>query len=114
MDLLGTFVSHRFQPLRQREMTMWRYTRPCCLDRPFSTELDDTEINTWILGGHAHGADQNFGSGPVPLREWVVNRWVSVLKLTSSSCVNFSFPTHMHSCVGSWVHVQRPVEDHPT
>jgi hypothetical protein len=35
-----------------------------CLNCPFSAELDDMEINTQIRGVLAHGADQNFCSGP--------------------------------------------------
>jgi hypothetical protein len=46
MDLLRTFVSRCIQPLYQQEMTMWMYLRPSCPDRPFSVELDGTEINT--------------------------------------------------------------------
>jgi hypothetical protein len=61
---------------------MWMYLGPCCPDLPFSTELDDTEINTWIQGVPAHGADQSFGSSPVHLREGVGSPLVSQLKLT--------------------------------
>jgi hypothetical protein len=66
-----TFVSHCVQPLDQREMTMRIYPGPNCPDRPFSVELGDMEINTRIRGFLAHGADQNFGSVLVPLRERV-------------------------------------------
>jgi hypothetical protein len=76
VDLLQTFISYRVQPLHQREMTMWIYLGPSCPDHPFSTELDGTEINTWIQGVLAHGADQNFGSSPVLLGEGVDNPWV--------------------------------------
>jgi hypothetical protein len=49
VDLMRTFVSHRVQPLRQREMTMLMYLGPSCPDRPFSAELDDTEIySPWV------------------------------------------------------------------
>jgi hypothetical protein len=71
VDLLHTFVSHRVQPLQQWEMTKWVYPGPSCPDRSFSTELDDAEIN----------ADQNSGPSLIPLREGVVNPWVSLLKL---------------------------------
>jgi hypothetical protein len=56
-------------------MTMWMYPEPSYPDRPFSTELNNTEINTRIRGGRvlAHGADPNFGSDPIPLREGVVS-----------------------------------------
>jgi hypothetical protein len=60
---------------------MWMYPGSSCLDHPFSTELDDTEINTRIQGVLTHGADLNFGSGPVPLREGVKIPWVSLLEL---------------------------------
>jgi hypothetical protein len=56
-DLLRTFFSHRVQPLRRREMTLWMYPGLSCPDHPFSTQLGDTEINTWIRGVLARGAD---------------------------------------------------------
>jgi hypothetical protein len=52
-------------------MTKWVYPGPSCPDRSFSTELDDAEIN----------ANQNSGPNLIPLREGVVNPWVSLLKL---------------------------------
>jgi hypothetical protein len=86
LDLLLTFVSHHVQPLRQREMTTWMYPGPSCPDHPFSIELYDTKINTWRGEGVlAHGANQNIGSGPIPLREGVNIPWVSLLELTSLS-----------------------------
>jgi hypothetical protein len=81
-DLLWTFVSCHVPPLRQLEMTMCIYPGPSCLDRPFSAELGDMEINTQIWRVLAHGADLNFGSGPVPIREGVDKPWVSPLELT--------------------------------
>jgi hypothetical protein len=81
VDLLQTFVSCRVQPLRQQGMTMWMYPGPSCPSHPFSVELGDTENNTQIRGVLAHGADLNFGSSPVPLREGVESPWVSLLKL---------------------------------
>jgi hypothetical protein len=77
-----TFFSCCVQPLRQREITIWIYLGPSCPDRPFSVELDDMEINTRIRWVLAHGADQNFGSGLVPLREGVLSPCVSLLELT--------------------------------
>jgi hypothetical protein len=62
---------------------MLTHLGPSCPNRPFSTELDNTEINIRIQGVLTHGADQNFGSGPVPLREGVNNPWVRLLGLTS-------------------------------
>jgi hypothetical protein len=66
-DLLWTFFNRRVQPLRQREITMWMYLGSSCPNRPLSEELGDTEINTWIRGVLAHGANLNLGSGLVPL-----------------------------------------------
>jgi hypothetical protein len=54
-------------------MAMWKYPGPSCPNYPFSGELGDTEINTWILGVLAHWADLNLGSGQIPLREGVDN-----------------------------------------
>jgi hypothetical protein len=51
---------------------------PSCLDRPFSAELGDTEINTQIRGVIAPGANLSLGSGPVALRERVDSSWVSL------------------------------------
>jgi hypothetical protein len=50
---------------------MWMYPGSSCLNYPFFVELGDIEINTRIRGVLAHGADLNYGSGPVPLMEWV-------------------------------------------
>jgi hypothetical protein len=47
------------------------YPGPSCPNRCFSVELSDTEINTHNREVHAHGADVNFISDPVPLREGV-------------------------------------------
>jgi hypothetical protein len=52
---------------------MWMYPGPCCPNCPFFVELGDAEINTRIWGVLAYGADLNFGSGLVPLREGVDN-----------------------------------------
>jgi hypothetical protein len=62
VDLLWIFVSHHIQPLHQREITMWIYPGPSCPNFAFSTELDDTEINT--------------------RKGRVVSPWVSLLELT--------------------------------
>jgi hypothetical protein len=51
---------------------------PSCLDRPFSAELGDTEINTQIRGVIAPGANLSLGSGLVALRERVDSSWVSL------------------------------------
>jgi hypothetical protein len=82
VDLLRTFFRRCVQLLRQREMTLWMYTGPSCPNRPFSTHLDDTDINTQIWGILAYVANLDFGSGPVPLRERVKNPWVSPVELT--------------------------------
>jgi hypothetical protein len=90
-DLLQSFFSHRVQPLRQWEMTMWIYPGPSCPDSPFSEKLGGMEINTWVPGVLAHGAILNVGTGPVPLREGVDNPWVSSLKPTFSYLCRFWF-----------------------
>jgi hypothetical protein len=61
---------------------MWMYPGSSCPDRPFSTELGDTEINTQVRGVLAHGAYFNLGSGLVPLREGVDSPSVSSLGLS--------------------------------
>jgi hypothetical protein len=61
---------------------MWMYLGPSCPDHPFSTELDNTEINTQIRGFLAHEVNQNSSSGPTPLREGVNSPWMSLLELT--------------------------------
>jgi hypothetical protein len=68
---------------------MWMYPGPCCPDHPFSIELDDTEINTWIRGVLAHGADLNLGSSLIHLRERVDNPWVSPLGLSFGCLCQF-------------------------
>jgi hypothetical protein len=110
-DLLWTFVRRRIQPLHQRGMNMWMYPMPSYLDCPFSAELDDTEINTWIQGVLAHVADLNFGSVPVPLREGVKNPWVSPLELILVYLCQFLLlNTHaFFLCAGSRVCTQHPV-----
>jgi hypothetical protein len=45
-DLLRTFISYHVEPLRRREVTMWRYLGPNSPDRPFSAELGDMEVDT--------------------------------------------------------------------
>jgi hypothetical protein len=61
---------------------MWMYPGPSCPDCPFSAELNDMEINTWVRGVLARGADLNLGSVSVPLRARVDSPWVSPLGLT--------------------------------
>jgi hypothetical protein len=58
------------------------YSGPSCPDSPFSVELGDAEINTQIQGVLADGADLNFGSGSIPLRQGVDKPWVSPLEFT--------------------------------
>jgi hypothetical protein len=94
IDLLWTFVSRHVQPLHRREMTMWMYPGPSCPDRPFSTELDDMEINTQIRG-ILHGANQNCGPGPVHLREGVDSPWVSLIEITFVCLCQFLFFQHI-------------------
>jgi hypothetical protein len=46
VELLWTFVCRCIKQLCQREMTLWMYSGPSCLDLPFFVELDGTKINT--------------------------------------------------------------------
>jgi hypothetical protein len=69
---------------------MWMYPGPSCLNHPFSVELGDTEINTRIRRILAHGADQNFGSGPIPLiREGVKSPCMGSLEFSFVSLCQF-------------------------
>jgi hypothetical protein len=74
---------------------MWVYQGPSCPDRPFSAELDGTEVNTQIRGVLAHGADLNSGSSPVPIRDGVNSPWVSLLDLTFVCLCQFLFFQHI-------------------
>jgi hypothetical protein len=90
-------------PLRQREMTMWMYLEPSCLDRPFFEELDDTKINTRIRGVLTHGTILDLGTSPAPLREGVDSLWVISLDPLSATCANIGLSTHAYSYAGSRV-----------
>jgi hypothetical protein len=59
---------------------MWMYSGPSYPDRLFSTELGNAKINTRIREVLAHGANLNFGSGLVLLREGVDSSWVSPIE----------------------------------
>jgi hypothetical protein len=74
MHLLRTFCSRRIQSLRQRVTKMWLYSGPSCLDRSFSEELREVEINTLIHKVLDDGANLNPEAGPTPLREVVTRR----------------------------------------
>jgi hypothetical protein len=95
-DLPRTFISHRVQPLHQREMTKWMYPGLSCPDCSFSVELYDTEINTRIRGVLAHGADMNFDFRPVPLREGLDSPCVSLHELTFVYLCQFLFFQCIH------------------
>jgi hypothetical protein len=70
---------------------MWMYSGPSCPDRPFSEELGDTEINTWVHGVLDHGAVLNLGTSPISLREGVDSPWVSPLGPTFGYLYQFWF-----------------------
>jgi hypothetical protein len=79
---------------------MWMYPGPCCPDCPFPTELGNTKINTQIQGVLSHGADQNFGSSLIPLRERVKSPRVHLLVPISASqhiCILAQGLGHAHS-----------------
>jgi hypothetical protein len=82
-DILRTFISRRVQPLRWQEMTMWRYPRPGCLDRSFSAELVDTEVDAWVWKLLALGARRPSAPGLAFLREGVGSPWVSPFELAT-------------------------------
>jgi hypothetical protein len=83
-DHLYTFISRRVQPLRWREVTMWRYSGPSCPDRSFSAELADAEVDTRVRRILALGVNRHSVSDPVPLRDGVVSPWVRSLGLISA------------------------------
>jgi hypothetical protein len=56
---------------------MWLYPGPSCLNRFFSEELSEAEINTQIHKVLDHGANLNPGAGLAPLREGVAITRVS-------------------------------------
>jgi hypothetical protein len=95
---------------------MWLYPGPSCHDHPFFAELGDTEINTRTWGVLAHGADLNFGSGPVPLREGVKSPWVCPLELTLIYLCQFLLlrTRVFFVCTRSQVHMQCPTGSHLT
>jgi hypothetical protein len=72
---------------------MWMYLGPSCPDRPFSTELGNTEIDTQIRGVLAHGTNLNLGFSLIPLREGVNNPWVSSLGFSFGCLCRFLFLT---------------------
>jgi hypothetical protein len=76
-DILCTFISHRVQPLRRWEITMWRYPRPDCPIRSFSAELMDMEVDARIRMLLAPKACWPSAPSPASLREGVGSPWVS-------------------------------------
>jgi hypothetical protein len=107
VHILRTFFSHWIQPLHQRATKMWFYLGPSCPDRPFSEELGDVEINTWIHKVLAHGADLNLEVGLAPLREGIDSTRVSPIKFVFGSLHNFILSTHSCPYAGSRVCSQR-------
>jgi hypothetical protein len=89
---------------------------PSCPNRPFSTELGDTEITTQIWGVLAHGVHLNFGSDSILLREGVDRPWVSPLELLLVYLCQFLLlKTHVfYLCIGSQVCTERPTGGHLT
>jgi hypothetical protein len=92
VEILQTFFNHGVQTLHRREVNVQMHPRPSCPDRPFSTKLGNTKINTRIRGVLASGVDPNFGPDLVPLRERVDNLWVSLLELSFSYLCQSPFP----------------------
>jgi hypothetical protein len=73
---------------------MWLYLEPSCPDYPFSKELGDVEINTWIRKVLDHGVDLNPGAGPAPLREGVASTSVSLFRSIFGSLRDFILSSH--------------------
>jgi hypothetical protein len=88
-DLLRTFVSHHVQPLRQQEMTMRGIRGHVVLIIPSPQSWTIQRSTLGWGGGPCSWCNQNFGSGPIPLRDGVDNPWVSLLELTSISLCQF-------------------------
>jgi hypothetical protein len=87
---------------------MWMYPGPSCLDRSFSAELDNAEIDIRILRILVLRAHRNFGPSPIPLREGDIIPWVSPLDLGSARFVPTSTLPNVcclyaqgHGCVPS-------------
>jgi hypothetical protein len=78
-DIHRNFLSHRVQPLRRLEMTMWRYPRPGC-----PTELMDTEVDARVRKLLALGARRPSAPSLASLREGVGSQWVSPFKLVAA------------------------------
>jgi hypothetical protein len=80
-DLLHNFVSHHVQPLRQWEMTLWRYLGHGCPNRSLQAELEDAEVDTRVWGILALVVNQRTSPSLVSMREGFVSPWVSPLEL---------------------------------
>jgi hypothetical protein len=65
---------------------MWVDLGPSCPDCPFSEELGDTKVNTWVCE-----AVLNLGTGPIPLREGVNNPRVWSLRPSLDYLCQFWF-----------------------
>jgi hypothetical protein len=87
MHLLWTFFSHRIQSLLQWVTKMWLYPGSSCLDRFFTEELSEVEINTWIHKFLDHEANLNPEASPAPLREGVASTRVSLFGSVLAACV---------------------------
>jgi hypothetical protein len=79
----STYLFSRLvQPIRHRATTMWMYPGPSYPDCPFSEELYDVEINTWIHMVLAHRVDLSPWAGLAPLREGVNSTTVNLFAFT--------------------------------
>jgi hypothetical protein len=99
--LMGVNLRGPFQPPDSTAPSTGDYhvdvSKPSCLDRPFSVELGDVEVNTQIHKVLARGAHPNLGAGPSPLGEGVNSTRVSLLTFTFDSLVCLiSHSAHVH------------------
>jgi hypothetical protein len=91
VHLLQTFSSRQIHLLQQRVIKMWLYPGSSCLNRSFSEELSEAEINTQIHEALYHGANLNPGAGSTPFKEGVAITMVSLFESVFGSLCDFIF-----------------------
>jgi hypothetical protein len=77
---------------------MWLYPGPSCLDRSFSNESSEADINSRIHKVLDHGANMNPGADLAHLREGVGSTRVSLFGSVLAACV-ISSSHHAHDLV---------------
>jgi hypothetical protein len=81
------FFSCQIQRLCQRVTKMRLYPGSNCLDRSFSEELSEAEINTWMHKVLDNEANLNPWASPAPSREGPASSRVSLFGYVSAICV---------------------------